>query len=217
MASVATPFSSQFYGQALSDVFAGSSFLSSGKCVHSLTLCLWPAFLSGSPLSASGSPEQWFYLFLFIVLPHFLQQPSCRTLTPSLSADGHDPPIMRKQGWESWMWSPLAFCPQQADLHMYARLHPLLQLMRKRLPLPAQDQSLLTILPALSFLGTEPCSMDYFLSLSVSDIFNLFLFMFGAHTHVHVSPVLRSACLDPGPSLTTNLSFSFPAGPSINK
>ena len=168
MASVAMPFSSQFYGQALSDVFARSSLLSSGRCVHSLRLCLWPFFLSGSPLSASDPLRNDFYLFLFILLLHFLQQPSCCTLTPSLSADDHDPPIMRKQGWESWMGIPLAFCPQQADLHLYSRLHPLLQLMRKRVPLAAQDQSLLTILPPLSFLGIEPCSVDYFLTFSTS-------------------------------------------------
>ena len=42
---------------------------------------------------------------------------------------------------------------------------PLLWFMRKRMPLPAQNQSSILILPTLSFLGIEPSCIDYFLSL----------------------------------------------------
>ena len=84
--------------QSLLYVFSGSCFLSSGKCVHSLRLCLRSTFFSASPLRASGPTEQRFYLFPFIVLQHFLQQPSCCTPTPPLSADDCDPPVRRKQG-----------------------------------------------------------------------------------------------------------------------
>jgi len=76
-------------------------------------------FFSASPLTASGPAEQWFYPFPFIVLQHFLHQPSFCTLTPLFSADDCDPPVRRKQGWESKVWSLLAFCPHFADLHMH--------------------------------------------------------------------------------------------------
>ena len=84
---------------------------------------------------------------------------------PSLLSRWLWPSYKEKAGLGKQGVKPLAFCPHFADLHMHLLSPPLLWFMRKRMPLPAQNQSSIMILPTLSFLGIEPSCIDYFLSL----------------------------------------------------
>lgn len=105
VASPAMPSSSHFYALPL-------WYLHRFLLPFFWKMCIFPKvvpmifltfMLSPLTLRPTSQLKQWVYLFLFMLLPHFLPQPPCCTLAPSLSVA--DRPC------ESRVWIPLAFCP----------------------------------------------------------------------------------------------------------
>lgn len=157
--------SSHSRGLPPSDVFAGSSVLSSGKRAHSLRLCLRSySLLPGSPLSVrapGGSPwSNDVTFFSSSSSPTRNTNRPCSTPTPSRSVDDCDPPGMREQVCRVWARRLSVHSTLTSNWPRPA-LRP--QLMRKSAPFPVQDRSFDST--PLPFQGIEPCSVGYFHSI----------------------------------------------------
>lgn len=154
----------------------------------------------------AGPLQQWTYLFispLLLLFARAIHVPSW----PLLSVDGCVPPIMEKEicrAWIPWLSVHIELTSKCAHSYLLSS-----SLWARGVPFPRKDQSLFTNLFPLSFLGVEPWSIDYFLS-----IWYFYLIYLYCLEPIHKLRSFQSLKCQTSPSvLSTILSFSFPARP----